>query len=188
MLMKWFSMVVLKMMGWRVDPSLPEGTQRSVMVAAPHTSNMDALLLILTNQVLRLKMRFAIKRSWTRPPLGWLLRAFGAVGVDRRPRTPGAERPSLTEAMAELFKKYDKITMVIAPEGTRKKVARWKTGFYRVAMKAKVPISLGYLDYKTKTAGVLGIFHPTGALEADIAAIQRLYRDIVGRHPERMSA
>lgn len=176
---------MMRLLGWKVDPQLPEGAHRCVLVAAPHTSNWDGFYMILASLALGLRFRFAIKREWLRFPMGLLLRPLGAIGVDRRPKNSDAPRLSQVEAMVELFNKHQQLTFVIAPEGSRALSNRWRTGFYYVALQAQVPIALGYLDYAHKRAGIGPSFRPSGDLEADLAQIQGFYRNITPRYPER---
>ncbi len=175
----------MRLIGWKVDPQLPEGAHRCVLVAAPHTSNWDGFFMILASLALGLRFRFAIKREWLRFPMGLLLRPLGAIGIDRRPKHADASRLSQVEAMVELFQVHQQLTFVIAPEGSRALSNRWRTGFYYVALQAQVPIALGYLDYARKIAGIGPSFHPTGDLDADLAHIQSFYRNITPRYPER---
>ena len=86
------------------------------------------------------------------------------------------------EYAANVIKERERITLIICPEGTRKRVERWKRGFYQIAMEAGVPISLGYIDYKTRTCGIMSIFHPTGDYEKDIQEIQKQYYGLEGYH------
>lgn len=169
--------------GWKVDPHRPEGVDRSVMVAAPHTSNWDGFFMIATGYALRLKFRFAIKKEWLGFPMGLLLKPLGAIGVDRSPQEPGGKRPSLTEALAALYEKRKDLVIVIAPEGSRGAKDRLRTGFYHTALMAGVPISLGYLDYGRKVAGVGKVIFPTGNMEADLAEIMAFYRSIKPKFP-----
>ena len=179
--------LILRLMGWKADPKLPEGVDRCIMVAAPHTSNWDAFFMLAACIVLGVKIRFAIKKEWLRFPMGLLFRRLGAIGVDRGAKTTGTERVSTVTAMAELFEKHEKLTIVVAPEGSRGYRQDWRTGFYHTAVLANVPIAFGYLNYATKTAGVGGIYHPTGDTETDMAAIKTFYKDIVPKHPDRFN-
>ena len=87
--------------------------------------------------------------------------------------------------MTQLLQEHEKLVRIIAPEGTRGYVSRWKTGFYRIAMQAQVPIVLGYLDYAKKHAGIGPVFYPTGDMEQDIGQIQAFYKDKAGKYPAR---
>jgi len=175
----------LRCFGWKPEPRLPEGVHRSVMVAAPHSSNWDAFFMIVVGYSLGLRFRFAIKKEWLRFPMGLLLRPLGAIGLDRTPREPNGERLSQVEAMARLFEENEKLTMMIAPEGTRSNTQRWRTGFYHTALMAGVPITTGFLDYRRKVGGVSEVFQLTGDADADIARIKRDYINVMPKNPEK---
>ena len=93
----------------------------------------------------------------------------------------------MVDAIADLFDKYDKIAVVVTPEGTRALRTEWKTGFYYIAVKAKVPIALGYLDYKNKIAGVGKLVYPSGDMDKDLKEIMAFYKTIPPKHPEKFS-
>lgn len=184
-MIKWTLKTLLRMRGWRVDMALPKGYQRSVMVAAPHTSNWDAFFMLAASIVLGMRIRYAIKKEWLKPPIGWLLGPLGGIGIDRSPREPGGKRTSTVEAMVNLFKKRKQLTLIIPPEGTRKPVSQWKTGFYHVAVQAKVPLMLSYVDYGRKIIGVKKEVPVTGNFEKDLGAICSFYKEIKPRFPEK---
>jgi len=179
--------LIFKIAGWSVNWKLPEGVHRCVMIAAPHTSNWDFFYARLAFYQLQIPLRFTVKKEWLRFPVGGLMRAMGAIGIDRTPKNPGDERPSMTEAMAQLFTDNDRLVVMVTPEGTRKLRTEWKTGFYYVAVKAGVPVGLGYLDYQKKEAGVGKMVYPSGDRDKDLREIMDFYRPIVGKHPEKFS-
>ncbi len=164
--------------GWKVVNLIPEVTNRCVMAAAPHTSNWDLVMTIVAFEKIKVPMRFTIKDDWLKPPFGPFIKPLGALAIDRSPKKPGEERRSMVDAMAQLFEDNKDIALVITPEGTRKKVKELRTGFYHIALKAKVPIALGYADYKKKIAGVGKVIYPTGNYEADLAEIKAFYAGI----------
>ncbi|RMG69021.1 MAG: acyltransferase [Bacteroidetes bacterium] len=174
---------LLRLSGWKMALPVPEGTDRCVMVAAPHTSNWDFYYTILAFRVMDIPLRFTIKKSWMRFPFNLLIGPLGGLGIDRKPKAPGQARPSYVEAMAELFAQHQRLAVVVTPEGTRSPRDEWKTGFYYTALKAGVPIMLGYLNYQQKEAGVGGPIHPSGDLAADMRKIMDFYRDIPGHTP-----
>ncbi|MFT4970780.1 MAG: 1-acyl-sn-glycerol-3-phosphate acyltransferase [Chitinophagales bacterium] len=175
------------LMGWKVNNNVPEGADRCVMIASPHTSNWDFPIAKSAYSMLKIPLRFTIKDSWFRFPFNLLFGRMGGIPINRRPRKEGEERPSTVQAMAELFKKHDRISVMVTPEGTRSYREEWKSGFYHVATMAKVPIALGYLDYKNKVAGVGKIIHPSGDMAADMKIIMEFYKDITPEHPEKFS-
>ncbi|WP_281613720.1 1-acyl-sn-glycerol-3-phosphate acyltransferase [Flammeovirga sp. SubArs3] len=164
--------------GWKikVDHIPLETMKRSVFLAAPHTSNWDAVYMVSAMRQIGIKLRFAIKREWIRFPLSIAIKPMGAIGIDRRPKTKGAERLSMVDAMANLFDENEELALVIPPEGSRSLRTEWKSGFYYVALKAKVPILLAYLDFDKKIGGVIEAFMPTGDFEADMKHITEAYK------------
>ncbi|MFN4298588.1 MAG: 1-acyl-sn-glycerol-3-phosphate acyltransferase [Thermaurantimonas sp.] len=168
-----------RLFGWKlqvIDLSMIPGT---VMVAAPHTSNWDFPIALFAFWKMRIPFKYFIKDSYTKSPLGWFFKWTGAIGVDR-----SRLKNNLVEYAAELLKKNPKMVILVPAEGTRKRVDRWKTGFYHIAMKAGVNITLGFADYEKKTAGVLGVLKPSGVFEKDMSKIQEQYKNIKGKYPE----
>lgn len=177
----------LKLMGWETDNHWPENLSQCVMIAAPHTSNWDALYARLALKALGVNVRITIKDSYMKFPLGPFVRAMGGIGIDRRPKQAGEPRPSMVQVMTDLFKHHPELVMLVTPEGTRARQEQWKTGFYYVAVNAGVPIALAYMDYEQKKAGVGKIIHPTGNFEEDMAEIMDFYAGIQAKFPEEFS-
>jgi 1-acyl-sn-glycerol-3-phosphate acyltransferase len=174
--------------GWKINKSIPvEVHGKSVMICAPHTSNWDFPLAVSVMSVLKVKIRFTIKKEWVKSPLGFLFRWFGAIGIDRSPKTKGAERPSMVQAMSELFNQNPKLCLMVPAEGSRSLQKNWKTGFYYVALTASVPILLAYLDYEKKEAGIGKVFYPSGDIEKDMLIVMEFYKDIKGKFPEKFA-
>jgi 1-acyl-sn-glycerol-3-phosphate acyltransferase len=140
----------LNLMGWQIDNHWDLNIDQCVMIAAPHTSNWDALYARLALKALGVNVRITIKDSYMKFPFGPFVRAMGGIGINRRPKQDGEARQSMVELMADLFKHHPKLVMLVTPEGTRAKQEKWKTGFYHVAMQAGVPIALAYMDYAQK--------------------------------------
>ncbi len=186
-MLKALAALFFKLRGWSINWNLPTGVQRCVMIAAPHTSNWDFVYARLAFYQMGIPLRFTIKKEWMGFPLGLLMRALGAIGIDRTPKTPGAERPSMTDAMAELFAQNQELVVMVTPEGTRKLRTEWRSGFYYVALKAGVPVGLGYLDYKKREAGVGKMVYPSGDRDRDFREIMDFYRNIQPRHPAKFS-
>lgn len=177
----------LKLMGWETDNHWPENLSQCVMIAAPHTSNWDALYARLALKALGVNVRLTIKDSYMKFPLGPFVRAMGGIGIDRRPKQAGEPRPSMVQVMTDLFKHHPELVMLVTPEGTRARQEQWKTGFYYVAVNAGVPIALAYMDYEQKKAGVGKIIHPTGNFEEDMAEIMDFYAGIQAKFPKEFS-
>lgn len=157
------------------------------MIAAPHTSNWDLIFARAAFSLLDIPLRFTVKKEWMRFPFRPTMLAMGAIGIDRSPKKPGDPRPSMTEAMIELFAQNKELAVMVTPEGTRSLRTKWKTGFYHVAVGANVPIGLGFLDYKNKVAGVGKMLYPSGDIDKDLREIMAFYKDIKGKHPEKFS-
>ncbi|WP_460389398.1 lysophospholipid acyltransferase family protein [Thermus thalpophilus] len=168
---------VLRRLGWRYHmPPPPEGSY--VLIGAPHTSNWDFFIGILALWALGIRARWLGKKELFRPPLGWFLRFLGGIPVDR------SKRSNLVDQVAEILKR-EKLAILITPEGTRGKAPYWRTGFYYMALKAGVPIALGYADFRRKEVGIGGYLYPTGDLRRDFAEIRAFYQDKVGLRPEK---
>ncbi len=177
------SRLILGVTGWKVVGKYPEGVHKFVIVAAPHTSNWDFVYARSALYILGIPVRFTIKKEIMKFPLGPLLRALGAIPIDRSPKMN--KKASMVHAMIDLFKEKDKFCVMVTPEGTRSRARRWRTGFYHVAMGANVPLLLCFLDYKKKHVGVGPLFHPTGNMEEDIEKIKIFYRGITAKYPEK---
>ena len=177
----------LHLLGWKIDNHWSHQVQQCVMIAAPHTSNWDALYARLALKAMHVPVRITIKDSYMRFPFGPFIRAMGGIGIDRRPKQAGEERPSMVQVMTELFQHHPNLVMMVTPEGTRARREQWKTGFYHIAVNAGVPIALSYLDYQQKTAGVAKIIHPSGDMDADMREIMAFYQQIHPKYPELFS-
>ena len=167
--------LVLKTAGWTCENVKPDA-DRYVAVMAPHTSNWDFFYFLAAGLVFGLNVRWLGKDTLFAGPLGPVMKWFGGVPVNR-----GAAKDIVPDAVAFL-RRGEKAALAIAPEGTRSSVTRWKTGFYRIAVEADVPILLSWLDYPSRTAGLGPLFQPTGDMEADIQAMQEFYKPWRGKN------
>ncbi|MHA3981537.1 1-acyl-sn-glycerol-3-phosphate acyltransferase [Acinetobacter venetianus] len=177
----------LGLIGWEIDNHWDLNIDQCVMIAAPHTSNWDALYARLALKALGVNVRLTIKDSYMKFPFGPFVRAMGGIGIDRSVKQQGQERPSMVQLMSDLFKTHPKLVMLVTPEGTRAKQEQWKTGFYHVAMTAGVPIALAYMNYAKKKTGVGKIIYPTGDYEKDMTEIMAFYAEIHAKFPEKFS-
>ena len=166
--------IMLRMLGWRIGPGLPD-LPKAVITTAPQSSNWDFPVGIAVVFALRLDVRFIGKMELFRGPLGLLMRWLGGLPVNRK------HPVGLVEQTVAMFAEREALLLAMAPEGTRKPVARWKTGFHRIAVAAGVPIVPGYFDNRRKVVGFGAPFHPTGDAEADIAALRAFYAPIPRR-------
>lgn len=184
---KLIAKFILWIVGWKINPNLPKEAERSVMIAAPHTTNWDGIMVGVAFKVLGIPVKVAIKDFWTKFPMSLIVKPFGGLGINRGPKDPNKPRKSQVDQMADFFNQYEKMALVIAPEGTRALRKQWKMGFYHVAKKANVPITFGYLDYAKKEAGVAGPLYPTDDMEADMKKIMAFYKNITGKYPDYFS-
>lgn len=174
----WFSIVMLRLLGWRLKGEFPK-LDKYVLIGAPHTSNWDFPYTLMFCFAARAKIYWMGKHTLFSGPFGPVMRWLGGVPVDRR------QKNSLVDQMVDAFARNEQFVLAVPPEGTRGKVSEWKTGFYYIACGAKVPLALAYLDYREKCAGVKMVYQPTGNIEQDMPEIREVYRDIVGKHPHK---
>lgn len=176
--MKLLAKFILWLMGWKIVGSIPADIKKCVILAAPHTSNLDFYIGRLAYWGLGVPVKFLIKKEAFQNPLGGLLKKFGGISVDR------AKSNNLVEEVAVLFNEYDVLNVIITPEGTRRLVTNWKRGFYYIAQRAHVPIIMGFIDYKSQRAGFGPVLYPSGDFDKDFALIQDFYKTKSARHPE----
>lgn len=167
--------------GWRFVGAPPE-VPRAVCLAAPHTDNMDGLLLVLLAQSVGMKISWMVKDAWAKPPIiGSLVRSVGGVGIDRR------KANGMVDSMIDAFAREKQLYLVIPPEGTRARTEYWKSGFYRIATGANVPVIPGFLDYPNRCGGFAEPIEMTGNVKQDMDAIRAFYGDrgpAMAKHPE----
>jgi 1-acyl-sn-glycerol-3-phosphate acyltransferase len=161
--------------GWRVAGEFPDAA-KLVLIAAPHSTNWDVVWGLFVKVALRLDVHFIGKREAFFWPLGPLLRRFGGIAINRK------AAHGVVGAMRRQFEQRDGFWLALAPEGTRKKVQKWKSGFWHIARDAGVPILPVYFHYPEKTVGLGPLIHPTGDLEGDMARIREFYRPWQGKN------
>lgn len=175
--MKKFCKILLWILRFDIDTvNIPPEAKKCVLLFAPHTSMTDFVIGRFALTAMGVKTFFMIKKEVFWFPLGNLLRALGGVPLDRK------HVRNFSEFTNKLFEENDEIALLIAPEGTRKKVTVWKKGFYHIAHDAGVPLVLGYLDYRSRKGGLLGVYPITGDYDADIAGIKKQYYGMYGKH------
>lgn len=179
-MLKPLARIILALLGWRLlDP--PQRPARAVVVAYPHTSNWDALYAQLGKLALGLDAHWVGKDNLFRWPFAGILRRLGGIPVDRR------ASHGFVAQMAAQFAAHPDFLLVMAPEGTRKLTAGWKSGFYRIALEAGVPLILTTVDYARREVGILAYVELSGDPDADIATIAAHYAGRHGRNPELAS-
>jgi 1-acyl-sn-glycerol-3-phosphate acyltransferase len=181
--LRTLSLAFLKINGWTVQGALPLQARKSVLIAAPHTSNWDLPYTLMVAFALRLNIYWMGKASLFRFPFGALMRWLGGIAVVRE------KSGNLVAASALAIQGADgPLQLVVPPEGTRGKTRHWKTGFYYIAQQANVPIVLAYMDYHRKVSGLGPVFQPTGDVQADLAVIKAFYASIKGRNADQFAA
>lgn len=173
--------ILLKAAGWRTVGSIPNISQ-AVVLAVPHTSNLDGLFALPCLFALDLKVSIMGKHTLFKsklfsPFLYWL----GIIPINR------THKGSVLQASIDKFKSGEPLFLGLAPEGTRKYTTAWKTGFYYLAVGANVPILPVALDYHTKEVRFLSVIYPTGDIESDLSKVYEQYGGVIPRHPERLS-
>ena len=170
--MEWGRAATLSLgfVGWEFEGPKP-AIDKYVLLAVPHTSNWDGVLFMLLARSIGLELAWMIKNSWTKGPLGPLMDRLGAVGIDR------SRAGNMVEQMIDEFGRRERFVLGIPPEGTRSRADHWKSGFYRIALGANVPVVPGYLDYRRKRAGLGAAIAMTGDLNADMNAIRAYYEN-----------
>ncbi|MBV55329.1 MAG: glycerol acyltransferase [Gammaproteobacteria bacterium] len=171
--------LVLSVFGWQKAGQVPSA-RNMVIIAAPHTTNWDFIFLLAAAYSFGISVNWLGKDSLFRSPLGPILRYLGGVPVDR------SKRNNLVQSLSAQIEHGSGIALVIPPSGTRRKTEYWKSGFYRIAEAAQIPLVCGYLDYQKKEAGLGPAFLPSD-LSRDMNRIREFYEPIVGKNPENKS-
>jgi 1-acyl-sn-glycerol-3-phosphate acyltransferase len=166
--------------GWQINGEIPN-LPKALLIGAPHTSNMDGWYAFMAVMGLGLNITVMAKDSLFKPPFKKLLHWLNVLPVKR------SSPEGLIEQIKQEFERHEAIWVGISPEGTRAGAEKWKSGFYRIAMRANVPIVMVAFDYKLKQIIFLGVFDPTGDYEQDLQQIQAKYYGITPHHPEKLS-
>ena len=171
--------LVLRVTRWRVEGAAPD-QPKYVLIAAPHTSNWDLLYLLALSFHLGVKVSWLGKDSLFKGPMGFVLRRFGGVPV------PRGKKSGMVESLVGEFDRAESLVIVVPPEATRSSTDHWKSGFYRIAAAAQVPIVCGYLDYGHRVGGFGQVVWPSGDLEGDMAIFRSFYADKQGKFPDQV--
>jgi len=163
-------------LGWKLVGTFPD-LDKFVVIVVPHTSWLDFLLGLLARKVIGIKINYVGKKSLFKPPFGWYFKWLGGAPVDR------SKSSDMVSAVAQIFNKREEFRLALAPEGTRKKVDRWKTGYYYIARAAKVPIVMVAFDYGSKQIKVSEPQYTTGDYEKDLMEYKDFYKGVIGKVP-----
>ncbi len=174
-----FSLLVFKLWGWKIEGDAPQDIPKYILVIAPHTSNWDFIVGVMARSIVRWgNVKYLAKKELFVFPLGIFFRALGGYPVNRTKHT------RLVDNVVQIFKNKEKFAIAITPEGTRKKVAKMKTGFYYIATKADIPLILVGFDFKRKTVVIDKPFYASGDQEKDLEIITTFFKSITGKIPE----
>jgi len=171
------SKIIFRLIGWKAKGTF-NFPKKCIIIAAPHTSNWDFIIGRFYGYIAEINPKYLAKSELFLPILGTLFRLNGAMPVDRNSKN------NLVDQIVEKFNISDSFMLGIAPEGTRSRVDKWKTGFYHIAYKSNVPILLLALDFKNKEIGIINSLIPTGDINKDMIFIQSQFKDVEGKIPE----
>lgn len=165
-------------LGWKFDGEFPKDLKKYVLIGAPHTSWKDFFIGLLAKNITKTTFNFVGKKSLFKPPFGFIFRILGGVPVDR------SKSVNLVDSIINIFNEKDEFKFAISPEGTRKYVEKWKTGFYYIAKGANVPIVMFGFDFENKQVKLSKPFYLTDNLDADFNHFYDFFKDIKGAKPE----
>lgn len=172
-------MFFFRLFGWKVKGQVPGSLKKYVMIVAPHTSNWDFLVGVAARSILQLDTMYVAKKELFIFPFGWFFRKLGGYPVDRSKHT------RFVEAVCDIFNSKDRFSIAITPEGTRSYAPNWKTGFYYIANKLKIPVVMVGFDYAKKEVVLKEPFNLTGDTDKDIAFMKDYFRTITGKNPKQ---
>lgn len=182
--MRTLALLVFWLTGWKISGKWPDNVKKAVLIAVPHTSNWDLLYARAAFYIMRVPVKFTIKKEVMVGPLGWLIKSLGGIPIDRK-RVSGKRKQTYTEVMIQMLNEKEELVMMVTPEGTRSYAPKWKSGFYHIALGAEVPIVIGFLDYKNKLAGIGPMIQPNGQMESQIAELMAFGRTVTGKYPNQ---
>jgi 1-acyl-sn-glycerol-3-phosphate acyltransferase len=173
-----YQLIFFKLMGWKMQGTFSEEIKKCIVIVVPHTSWHDFYIGIFTRGVLGIEINFVAKKELFQFPFGAYFRWVGGAPLNRQ------QNENKVDAIAKVFETKEVFRLAIAPEGTRKKVTEWKTGFYYIALKANVPIVPVAFDFSKKEVKVSAPFYPTGNIQEDFKMLEQNFIGVVGKIPE----
>ena len=167
--------ILNKIIGWRVIGYLPKN-EKYIIAVVPHSSYFDLIIAVLIRTYSGLKIKFIGKKELFNPITSYLFKFLGGIPVDR------TKKSNIVDEVVELFELGKIKILAIAPEGTRKRVEKWKTGFYYIALKAKLPILMVSFDYIRKEVKINDKFYPSGDIDKDFIELEKKVNDVLVRN------
>jgi len=171
--------ILVKLFGWEIENNFPINLKKYIIIVAPHTSWIDFPLSILVKSVSKVDIKYIGKHTLFKPPFGYFFRAMGGMPVNR------AKSQSMVQAIINIFNENESFVFSLSPEGTRKKVSQWKSGFYHVAKGANIPLVMTGLDYEKKKVIISEPYYLTDNEQQDIKIFREFFKDIKGKYPEK---
>ena len=178
---KLISQFLFWVMGWKSSKEL-SFPDKCIVITAPHTSNWDFLIGRCYAYISNISPKYLIKSELFFPIIGILLKINGGIPVYRK------ESFNVVDQVVEMFDKKDKFILGVAPEGTRKRVEKWKTGFYYMAKNANVPLVLVAMDYGKKEIGIVKIMNPSEEKKKDLQIIEEIFSNVIAKNPENYNS
>lgn len=175
---KIYEWIFYGFMGWKIKGNMDPQIRKSVLMVVPHTSWYDFFIGMLSRGIIDLEMNFVAKKELFVFPFNYYFRWMGGAPLDR------SKNKNSVENIASIFQQRETFRLAISPEGTRKKVTEWKTGFYYIALKAGVPIIPVAFDYGKKQVILHPAFYPTGSIETDFDFLQNYFLGVKGKIAE----
>jgi 1-acyl-sn-glycerol-3-phosphate acyltransferase len=169
-----------KLFGWKIEGAFPgENVPKYIIIVAPHTSFYDYFIGVATRRICKIDSKYLGKAELFKfPPLGWFFRSMGGYPVDR------SKNNNMVDAVVEIFNSKEKFSIALTPEGTRRKVYKWKTGFYHIAQKANVPVVKVAFDFGNRKVRVDKPLWVTGEKDMEILEMMKYFEGIKGKNPE----
>ena len=171
--------ILYNLLGWKVVNGFPKDLKKYLVIAAPHTSNWDFPIAILTKFAEGANINFIGKHTLFKPPFGFIFRALGGTPVNR------SKSKNMVQTLIDVYHTNEQFIFAISPEGTRKKMTTWKTGFYHVAKGANVPIVMATLDFEYKQIVINDPYYVTGDQKVDFLYFHNYFKNVKGKNPEQ---
>ena len=170
----WF-----KLTGWSLQGTIPLEQKQYILVVAPHTSNIDFFVGVAARKLLKIDVKYLAKKELFKFPFRGLFLGLGGYPVDR------SKKNSLVDQVVGVFNDPEDFALCVTPEGSRKRMDTWKTGFYVMAQKANVPIVMCGFDFAQKKVIISDFFDPSGDMESDLVYMHEFFEKITPKHPEQ---
>ena len=170
--------MLLRAFRWRVTGQV-HNAPKFVVVLAPHTSLWDFFIAHASRLTVGFQSSWMIAASHAKGPVGGIMRRLGGIPIHR------STSHNVVSQMVEIFNASDRLLLTITPEGTRRKVDKWKTGFWHIAAQAGVPVQLVSFDYEKRVTEFGPVIELSDDIEADMERIQNYYKGVRAKHPEK---